>query len=695
MDITQKSHVEQETYQNDRLVPAQTFPTLSRETGDRMVQASEENVDTGEMLAGKSHETNVWQSQDVIESPTSIAKGAAAWAANFEPPGSPGEIKTPQRRCHRKRRRVLEGHEIRSKRLRPQYNYEYRDLLNLDIQRVASKTSQDDLGPLEESQIGSSNWETEEKRLFFEALATLGRDNVREIARRVGSKSEVEVQQYLLILQQNTKKHLTALDIPAAIEISEECCSLLEIAADAIAAREECTEVKTERKKWGDVWLVTRRVCQELDRHKTTTGETDSLERISPIARLFILKNWLQLSERVFMNSARAEDDNWISLAEVGETPAVRATAFEDFYSLAVSITKKLISTAFFCTMSRLKARDTHKPKRLEINTDDVDFAVNTLGLKPRSDEFWAKCARRCHLDIIDDSRIEDARDEISSLEEPNLADLKMNYDEVEAMMGLPSPQPATHAPPSQVEPSAHNANLPGPNDEAAHSGDPREPTQHVSESESAASITEDESELQAISPPPQSRDERRNLAQLEKYIAAQQAQDHYTDAIDIRASRRDELVLWKILKHDPPSNIGVDIPLVEPVPCVVPNVTEGDDWREYLEYCSEWEIFDTPIPEKSFHLNRIRKSKVARLKELNVIDDNIKAEDASAQNDYDAYRIDAADTTSQREEPCTDDAENSFSLSDSSLQTDDTMAQFRGLAANFQPSSDESENSS
>lgn len=84
---------------------------------------------------------------------------------------------------------------------------------------------------LRESYVLNILWTEEEKEKFFTALARCGKGNVKEISRRVGTKSVVEVTAYIGILdeetewrKQSSKKRMVydLRKVPAAVEVDAE-----------------------------------------------------------------------------------------------------------------------------------------------------------------------------------------------------------------------------------------------------------------------------------------------------------------------------------------------------------------------------------------------------------------------------------------------------------------------------------------
>lgn len=551
-----------------------------------------------------------------------IREDAVEWASNFQEPRSVHDIKSPTRhppgarnqRKIEKRQAEQPASELRAKRLRGFHNSEYRELLNIEIRNASERIIPEDYDPLETSQVGSSVWTSKEKDTFFSALSRVGRDDVRKTGLRIGSKSAVEVHEYVHALQQATEERvmedgkgqrlITFIDHPAAFEISEECCSVLERAGDAISNRQESYEEQAEEAKWGDIWLLTTSISNILEKKiKTEYGEAEMGE-ILPAANLFNLKNWLDLSHDVFMNPASPrEEDNWHNIAEPGETPAIRATAFEDFYSLAVSLTRRLISSTLFCTMARLHITNANKIKHAEVSIQDVDAAVKILGLESNRIEYWRKCPRRCTLDIFDESH-------------SNPQEAMMAYDEVELALGKEAcvrSRSRSQSTKQLVESgesfsdvddrldSEELSDLDSQFKESSSYDDLiyPQPSEPDLEDHESLGITEDELT---------NRSNRRGESlkkRIEEAEINECAQEEYTERFDEEADRIEEQRLWSLLRQTPPFEIKLEPIDISNRPKLIRDRVEGRDWREKLEYWSQWEILPTLIPAEAFARTR------------------------------------------------------------------------------------------
>ncbi|KAK6828659.1 DNA-binding protein [Apiospora arundinis] len=367
---------------------------------------------------------------------------------------------TPQyAQSPRKRRATHTEPNVPLKRMRSAFNAGYLDLLNQDISDAAAaalrKNQNNAHAALEPSQIGTVYWRASEKDAFFSALGRLGRDNHAGIAARIGSKSPLEVAQFVTLLSECEKARkdervswyetLRPIDIPAAAEISHECCVALNGIADDVSIRQETHEQTQEEKRWGEQnWLVTQSLVG-----KGNPSTAKKLEGELPFADLFVLPNWLKLSERVFMNSS-IPDCNWRQVSE--EPPAIRATALSDLLELAKSFTKRLVATTLFMSESRIKARRTSGPRAKQaVKARDVHAAVESLNLKSNSREFWARAARRLRLDVQGDatrtdgesqptspsSTDDESADSEDETDRKSDANHNLSYDDVEAAFGI------------------------------------------------------------------------------------------------------------------------------------------------------------------------------------------------------------------------------------------------------------------
>ncbi|PWY96281.1 hypothetical protein BO94DRAFT_529676 [Aspergillus sclerotioniger CBS 115572] len=266
------------------------------------------------------------------------------------------------------------------------------------------------------TQNGIVTWTPKEKEVLYSVLDRKGKDGIKEISRHLGSKSELEVQEHLKLLHTGLEKqHLkdrhtrTVIlgDVPAAAEISGECCDALDQYAELVALEEQLAEDVAGKQKHHDLWIIDRKAAEELGQEIKTQGADPGANSSAHLtADLLNMKKWIRLSERFFMNFGGARlEDNWVNVAFAGETPSMTADAFADFYALTVSLTRRLVqSTLFFAMSRRRNMRQTGNEKANVVRSRDVQTAVNVLNMQRDSSDFWVGLARRCSL------RVEDSR---------------------------------------------------------------------------------------------------------------------------------------------------------------------------------------------------------------------------------------------------------------------------------------------
>lgn len=191
---------------------------------------------------------------------------------NQRPPArlvSRRQSRTPQSPRKRRRAESTEPTRIRKYHLEGRYNDAYRELFNEQVSHAATRFQPTRDFQDYTTQVGASVWTSEEQALFFAALERLGRDDIPGIAKAITTKSVPEIRTLLLLLQDAAAKHgdvgVTLRDIPAAIDVSDECNKQLDITAEALAWYQETFEESQERERYGDYWLITPAVADEIE----------------------------------------------------------------------------------------------------------------------------------------------------------------------------------------------------------------------------------------------------------------------------------------------------------------------------------------------------------------------------------------------------------------------------------------------
>lgn len=505
--------------------------------------------------------------------------------------------------------------EPRLRRLRPFYSNAYRKFLNDTIIGIVQGTPIGDSDLLSPKQIGITCWSSEELEAFFTALARNGRHNLPAISSAIGTKTEPEVHFYLQLLQNATiHQHVSGprhelfqnSDVPAALEIGQDCCAALEITADALSVLQQESENRLERKQYGRLWRLDWRIADRIEqpRGDIEDGNEDPLGAV-PAAELLNLKCFLELSENLFMNSS-TEEFNWRSHGGEKIPVSIMHTAFSDIHALVVSITKRLISSSLFIAMSRL--RHTRKNVGNNVRSKDIKAALDILGMKHNSREFWIRVARRCRLTVFGGSKPQSGP--------------KLSFDEVERRLSVPRKR--------AFRKKAHQPNR---NDDGQSGGEGTGDNETISGSEESALSTELNSDDQAVSDTADTSKEDRhtlsNAASDSLFSSADDSSlalseedplsdsedmtedeqqgidpDIYAEALDRRASQSEEQSLWKMLGREPPANVILMPENVELPRPIQPERRSGDDlddWRAWTDYAPEWETYKNPIPVSRF----------------------------------------------------------------------------------------------
>lgn len=559
--------------------------------------------------ASDNGETNAEVGEIVLQS-------SADSDSSLDPSNS--ELSNSGRTRKRKRSPQRRHVESRLRRLRPFYSNEYREVFNDTITGILQGTPLGEADQLSPKQIGITCWSSEELGVFFTALARNGRHNLHAICSAIGTKTEPEVHAYLQLLQNaNTHQHVNGprhelfqnSDIPAALEISQDCCNALEIAADALSVLQQEKENRLERKLYGRLWRLDCRIADRIERSRgdIKDGNERPLGAV-PAAELLNLKSFLELSENIFMNSS-IEEDNWRSNCG-GKIPvSIMHTAFADFHTLTVSITRRLISSSLFIAMSRL--RSTRKNVGNIVHSKDIKAALDILGMKHNSREFWIRVARRSRLTVFSGSTLQ--------------SESKLSYDEVERRLSATckrshkkkSNQPNRNDGQSGSEgtgddgttagseESALSAELNSDDHAVSDAADISKKDRHIpfnAASDSLFSWTDDSS----LAP---SEEERSSDSEDMTEDEQQEVDsDTYAEALDCRASQSEEHSLWKMLGREPPTNVILMPEQVELPGLIQPKRRRGDDlddWKAWTDYAPEWEIYKKRIPVSSFGKTR------------------------------------------------------------------------------------------
>ena len=507
-------------------------------------------------------------------------------------------------RSRLKRRRVdryTSDLQARVKRVKPSYNDKYRVLINSTLKEMTSRGCLEGVS-LPSDQIGATSWSSEEKETFFFVLARRGRHDIKGIAADIGSKSESEVYIYLELLQNATaeknahvhRKHLLQIDdMEPALEVSQQCCAALDLAAEAVSVLQHIEEEKKEREEHASFSILTPSLAKWANRSLLAgeEGEQEVLQAL-PAATLLNLKSFLTLSKRVFMNSS-VEENNWRTYAERRQSPSITYTAFSDTHTLAVSLIRRLIQSSMFFAMSRIRTMGTssfYTPKQ-HVKTRDVIAALNVLGMEANGRKTWIGTARKCRLRVYE------------TVTNWKVQGKRYSYDEVEAILseenlgrrGRYRSRSAGNEAVSQPPTDKSNASSAEDVPEGSSSSSPDDSSAYQSES----SLSDDRTS--STDPPSSSSSSSKHGLKQQRL---EQAEDAYLEAFDQKASKEEEKRLWELLGEDPSTKMDLEPIDLPPVPRRA-NRQSSPDWTTWIDYSAEWENLDSPVPASSFAENR------------------------------------------------------------------------------------------
>jgi RNA polymerase I-specific transcription initiation factor RRN5 len=158
---------------------------------------------------------------------------------------------------------------LRRQDVEASYNDAYRLLFNEHVAQVAARFDVDTAVQHYTKQVGSALWQSSEQAMFFAAMERLGRDDAAGIARAIGTKTEAETRDFLVLLHDAAANQgdakLTLRDIPAACEIGHACSQQLDRAADSLAWYQERLEAAHEQERHGDYWLITPSIANDIE----------------------------------------------------------------------------------------------------------------------------------------------------------------------------------------------------------------------------------------------------------------------------------------------------------------------------------------------------------------------------------------------------------------------------------------------
>lgn len=488
--------------------------------------------------------------------------------------------KRKQRKNAKPEQRSQERERRKKKKWRKQ---QYVDLLN-DMKHEArartylgsqSRTSRFTSGEL---QNGLTAWSDKERHIFAEELARNNLSHIETFEDLLSSKSPFEILAFQHMMMHASAKHdvhgrsvdlLRPENVPAASEISAECCDALDMAADHICKLEWRDDCGHEKARYGAHYLLTVDDAQHFEDRLadnrpdigvgTVPPEQDDLDAkpgainaaVTTAMNLLDLKMLLHLSRTLYAVTAREEgiserdasnDEN-----SCNGQPSIFASALIDFENLVRSVTRRLIGASIYQANTRLRAND-HRDDRtskLRVRSKDVIAAAEILHMPRNSLDYWQDAPRRLNLKVyktVMDGKVRRNR-----------------FLTTDEFLNLP-----------------------------------RHKRSRKNKAEGEGSESESESEENLVSTSGETGSCDEATAEMDEEEEAFDEVDHYITKHDQKVSAREEQRLWKMMRQSCPPAIANAL---EEEPSPAPKMTRKDpedlaDWRSRCDYQSPWERY-------------------------------------------------------------------------------------------------------
>lgn len=345
-------------------------------------------------------------------------------------------------------------------------------------------------------------------------------------------------------------------------------------------------------------------------------ADRDDILGSVPEARLLDANVMLTLTRTLFMNRCPSIPSPWLHWSEYPSDfttePAIYRSAFNDFHTLVVSITRRLMQTAIIQATSRLRAQR-HRAKKGVlpfVKRRDVLTAIDIVGMKRDGKQRWQGVARRCGVRVYEGGAHRDARRK-SRKEVP--------WAEVEQIMSPDEPLREIVGPETEASESDQSAFK----RRAARSGTPLPMDQLVLTDSDSEIILDEEPDnhiAESADPlvgrrqQPQSRDALGKYANVPPTLEAVDVglNMQTLEQFDQEAARQEEETLWEMLQLQPSERTDkdkreddADSDDSEDI------ITEPDGWRTWTSYRAPWEEFETPVPVAKFVANMKQASLV------------------------------------------------------------------------------------
>lgn len=336
-----------------------------------------------------------------------------------------------------------------------------------------------------------------------------------------------------------------------------------------------------------------------------------------PQASLLHAQNMLLLSKNLFMNRSPDISSPWphwsAYVSDQVPEPSILRTAFNDFHTLAVSVTRRLMQSAIMQATSRLRSqrRRTKKGVMPLVKTRDVHSAIDILGLKRNGRSRWTGVARRCNVRVLDERRT--TRFKVKRRE--------ISWDQAEHILGLydavtvPSASGVTASEPTgdieddiDFKRRAVRSGTPLPIEQLSLSGS--DPVSEIDNDNAEYNSSLSDGMEEVAQSVPQTRDNQGRYTSLASGQAGQRHRRELQtlEEFDRAASRQEEEALCNLLGlsaspkrmfHSNDESLDDELDGGESL------ITSADGWRNWTEYQAPWEVLQTSVPAAKFIANQ------------------------------------------------------------------------------------------
>ena len=280
----------------------------------------------------------------------------------------------------------------------------YRMIFDQHALEVQQRAADANGSHFEAETLGAIQWTPEQKAEVFRRLE---RKYSLTLTRGRGTTSPVRVQALLRHLRNRGTTspetgEVAPGDAPATVELSRDCELNLDTAAAELRLWQEHEAELHEKQRFGDYWLLNWDTSSSIESQEQSPNAEvpKALRDLRRAYELLDIHELLKLSHLLFMSSEDREED-WASYSADG--PAIFASAILALFRLVHGVTRRLVMSSWFIAQSRIRATRTYSRRKEYVKPQDVQTALDVLGITGNREEYWIDLPRRCKLQVAED----------------------------------------------------------------------------------------------------------------------------------------------------------------------------------------------------------------------------------------------------------------------------------------------------